>query len=74
MLMIADKDAVYSRYGELKDVVQRLLEKHDHSHLDEEVRQTTTGVTLQRHTNLFFPDAMEVRGDFSIKFMSVFFL
>lgn len=35
------------RYAELKDVVDGLFQQHDHSHLDEEVCQTTTGMALQ---------------------------
>lgn len=71
---IADKNEAYLRYCELKDVVERLLEKHDDSHLDEEVRQTTTGVTLQRHTNLFVPGAMGFRSDLTSLHGGLWFL
>ena len=37
----------HSRHNEFKDVVERLLEHHDDGHLDEEVRQTPTGVALE---------------------------
>lgn len=36
-----------SRHSEFKYVVQSLFEQHDHSHLDEEVCQTTTRMALQ---------------------------
>lgn len=52
------KNKAYLRNGELKDVVEGLFEKHDNSHLDEEVCQTTTGVTLQ-DTDSFVPAAIE---------------
>lgn len=40
----------HSRNGEFKYVVERLLEKHDDGHLDEEVCQAPAGVTLRGRT------------------------
>lgn len=39
---------VHVRAGELEDVADGLLEHHDDGHLDEEVGQTSAGVTLGR--------------------------
>lgn len=36
----------YVRAGELKDVAYGLLQDHYDGHLDKEVRETSTGVTL----------------------------
>lgn len=41
------ENTAYSRHSELKYVVESLFEQHDHSHLNEEVCQTTTGMALQ---------------------------
>lgn len=45
------KNTAHSRHSELKDVVERLFEQHDNSHLDEEVCQTTAGMALQDKQN-----------------------
>lgn len=41
-------DRLHSRAGELEDVADGLFEHHDDGHLDEEVCETSAGVTLGR--------------------------
>lgn len=65
------KNKAYLRNGELKDVVEGLFEKHDNSHLDEEVCQTTTGVTLQ-DTDSFVPAAIEFLNNWVWAFLLMF--
>lgn len=39
---------LYLRHSKLKDVIQCLFEQHDYGHLNEEVSEAATGMTLAR--------------------------